>query len=63
MTDAILKHLSAAHCSQEAWEIAQAVGETPRAVIKELHALQDAEAVLMKNGFYTLSEAKRKEMC
>lgn len=60
MSDAILAQMARSHLAWTAQQLAEAVGEPVQAVIEALHDLQDADRVMMKNGFYWLSEAERK---
>lgn len=62
MTDPILAYMARGRITCTALEIAEAVGEPVQAVIDTLHALQDADRILMRNGFYWLSEAERARM-
>lgn len=62
MTDPILAYMARGRLACTAFEIAEHVGEPVQAVIDTLHALQDADRVMMKNGFYWLSEAERARM-
>jgi len=57
---AILEHIASLPVSFTAGEIAAAVERPLEAVQIALHQLDDAGRVVMRNGWYQLSEAKRK---
>lgn len=60
MTEEILAHMARSHLAWTAQELAEAVGEPVQSVVEALHTLQDADRVMMKCGWYWLSEAERK---
>lgn len=62
MTEEILAHMARSHLAWTAQELAEAVGEPLQAVTATLHQLDDAGRVIMKCGWYRLSEAERKRM-
>ena len=60
--DVIDKHIIAylyANPRASALDISQAIGEDARRVQDALIALDDNESVIMKGGWYSLSEAER----
>lgn len=59
MTEAIIARLRTSEICLTASEIAAECGIDPREARERLIELQDAERVLMTNGFYKLSEAER----
>ena len=60
MTDPILAYLAQSNTSASIGDIAENTGLTSDAVREELLRLQDTDRVLMRNGWYRLSEAERK---
>ena len=62
MTDPILAYMARGRLACTALEIAEHLGEPVQSVIDTLHALQDADRILMRNGWYWLSEAERARM-
>lgn len=58
MRTKIIAHLLTTPRAQ-ASEIAQAIGRGPREVQEALHSLDDDGSVIMKAGWYSLSEAER----
>lgn len=43
----------------QSWDIAQAIGLPPREVQEALHELDDDGSVIMKGGWYSISERER----
>ena len=53
--DKIMAHLRAIKIAERTAEIAQAIGEDERAVQDALLELDDADMVIMRNGWYLAS--------
>lgn len=59
LRDDILRVLRASPASLTAGEVANLANSTPQAVQPELHRLDDAGRVTMRNGWYRLTEAEK----
>lgn len=46
----------------QSWDISQAIGLPPRDVQAALHQMDDDGSVIMKGGWYSLSEAERSRI-